>query len=127
MGSNISLYMVFVTQNTNLILLTLNSSHGYCYRVLMLKKEDNFVLTNEFPIKLEICSLTQNWGRFPFVLHTSVLNKSVFLLVCIFNKLYAISGNFRSICECVTLCIMKWLKIPVKPLLYATKHLQRLL
>ena len=30
----------------------------------MLKKEDNFVLTNEFPIKLEVCSLTQNWGSF---------------------------------------------------------------
>ena len=30
----------------------------------MLKTEDNFVLTNEFPIKLDICSLTQNWGGF---------------------------------------------------------------
>ena len=53
--------------------------------VLMLKM-DNFVLTNEFPIKFEICSLTQNWVRFPFVLHASVLNKSVFLQISIFNK-----------------------------------------
>ena len=30
----------------------------------MLKKEDNFVLTNEFPIKLEMCSLTQNGDVF---------------------------------------------------------------
>ena len=35
----------------------------------MLEKEDNFVLTYKFPIKLEMCSLKQNWGSFPFVLH----------------------------------------------------------
>ena len=45
----------------------------------MLKKADNFVLTNEFPIILEMCLLTQNWRSFPFVLQASVLNKYVFL------------------------------------------------